>query len=239
MSDALRQVRPQRTARFAGACYLVIAVIAMTAYVGVFERLGVEGDVGATAANVAAAEPLFRLGLAGLLSVLALDVVVAWAFYVLMRPAGPTLSLLAAWLRLTYVFVHGAALLSYFDVLALLDGLAGFDAAQTDALVAAKLDAYAAGFTAALIFFGCHLLLLGYLVFRARFLPKIFGVLLALGGLGYVVDGFGYVLLGPGHALSGVTSAYMMVSAMAGEFSFLLWLLIRGVNADAWRAQAA
>ena len=41
-----------------------------------------------------------------------------------------------------------------------------------------------------LVFFGCYCLLIGYLVFRSNFLPRVLGVLMALGGVGWLTGSF-------------------------------------------------
>ena len=41
------------------------------------------------------------------------------------------------------------------------------------------------------IFFGLHLALLGYLIFKSGYIPRILGILLAIAGLGYLIDYLG------------------------------------------------
>ena len=70
---------------------MLVALLAAFAYVGVVDRLAVEDDAAKTAANIEGSETLFRLAIASLLVVAALDVVVAWALFTVFEPATPIL----------------------------------------------------------------------------------------------------------------------------------------------------
>jgi hypothetical protein len=81
-----------------------------------------------------------------------------------------------------------------------------------------------------LVFFGPYCLLLGYLIFRSTFLPRILGVLMALAGLGWMV------FLSP---LSTHISPYLKILGFVAEASLMLWLIVMGVNAERWQEQAS
>ena len=80
-----------------------------------------------------------------------------------------------------------------------------------------------------LVFFGPYCLLLGYLIFRSTFLPRILGVLMALAGMGWLI------FLSP---LENYLSTYLKVLGFVAELSFCLWLLVMGVNVERWKEQA-
>ena len=82
-----------------------------------------------------------------------------------------------------------------------------------------------------LVFFGLHCLLVGYLIFKSSFLPRILGVLLAFGGLGWLT------FLSP--ALARSLSPYNLAPGIIGEFSLSMWLLAVGVNVQRWRERAS
>jgi len=82
---------------------------------------------------------------------------------------------------------------------------------------------------ASLVFFGPYCLLLGYLIFRSTFLPRILGVLMAFAGLGWLI------YLSPlAHALS----TYLKILGFLAEASLMLWLVAMGVNVQRWQEQA-
>jgi len=89
------------------------------------------------------------------------------------------------------------------------------------------LDMSGSGILVAQVFRGLWLLPSGYLVFRSGFLPKLWGILLVIGGAGYLVDS-GTQLLFPGLA---TISQFTFI----GELLLPLWLLIKGVNVERWR----
>ena len=76
-----------------------------------------------------------------------------------------------------------------------------------------------------LVFFGPYCLLLGYLVFRSTFLPRILGVLMALAGVGWLI------FLSP---LANHLQAYLKILGFLAEASLMLWLIVKGVNAQRW-----
>jgi hypothetical protein len=82
-----------------------------------------------------------------------------------------------------------------------------------------------------LVFFGCYCLVIGYLILRSTFLPRILGALMALGGLGWLT----FV----SSALSNSLSPYNMAPGVLGETALTLWLLAMGVNVERWNQQAA
>jgi hypothetical protein len=82
-----------------------------------------------------------------------------------------------------------------------------------------------------LVFFGFYCLLIGYLILRSTFLPRILGALMAFGGLGWLT------FLSP--PLANYLSPYNMLPGVLGEVSLTLWLLMIGVNVQRWKDQAS
>jgi hypothetical protein len=78
---------------------------------------------------------------------------------------------------------------------------------------------------------GFYCLLIGYLVFRSNFMPRILGALMAIGGLGWLT------FLSP--LLANRLSPYNLASGILGQESVMLWLLVMGVNVKRWREQAS
>ena len=81
------------------------------------------------------------------------------------------------------------------------------------------------------VFFGVYCLLIGYLIFRSAFLPRILGVLMALAGLGWLT------FLSPPFANH--LSPYNLILGFLAELSLCLWLLVMGVNVQRWKEQAS
>ncbi len=219
-------ISQRKVALTAAISLLVLALLAPFALFGVLQTLVVPTDAAATVENIIASEGLFRIGIAAFLIVIMLDVVVAWALYVLLRPVNRTLALLTAWLRLVFAAVFGYALVNLLDV-AQLVGHAEQSALQGEQLQAQVMSSIASfdnGWTGiALAIFGLHLFGLGYLLFRSAQFPRFLGVLVAIAGGGYLVDSFGMILV-PDYALN--IGAFTFV----GEALLIFWLFWRAIK---------
>ena len=125
-----------------------------------------------------------------------MEIGLAAILYVMFRPVHQALSLAAAFARLGEAMVHGVNMLTSGLVLLLLGGagLGAFSAAQREALGLVFLDANAFMVLVWGIFFGFHLLVLGYLVGASRFLPRWIGVLLVVAGAGYLAQSCGTIM---------------------------------------------
>ncbi len=86
------------------------------------------------------------------------------------------------------------------------------------------------GVNVAVVFNGFSCLLIGYLIFRATFLPRILGALMAFAGLAWLT-----FLSNP---LVNYLSPYNLASGVLGQALVMLWLLVMGVNAQRWKKQA-
>lgn len=169
-----------KTARTAGALYLVYVIVQIVA--DVIGRSGtiVYGDAATTAANIAASAGLFKVGFVIDLIAAALFLLTAWALYRLLKPVNPDVALLFLLLNLTGVAIQCASdtfLISSSLVLSGVDFLKPYAADQLQALAMAFLYLYHNGYEIAQFFYGSWLLPLGYLIYKSGFLPKALGIL--------------------------------------------------------------
>ncbi len=82
-----------------------------------------------------------------------------------------------------------------------------------------------------IVFHGFYCLLIGYLMWRSAFLPRILGALVAFAGLAWLT------FLSP--PLANYLSPYNLASGLVGEASLMLWLLVMGVNLQRWKEKAS
>ncbi len=155
-------------------------------------------------------------------------------FFILLRPVNPALSLLSAFFRFAEAVIGCAIVALHVVPLLLLGGGAYLKAVdshelQAFALLSIKLYNYAFGI--ALVPFGIHCVLLGYLIFKSTYLPKAFGVLLVLAGFAYVVNSFALLAV---PAIAGVTFIAMFATGISAEIGLTLWLIVFGVNVARW-----
>jgi hypothetical protein len=238
MTQRITEWSPRFKARLAGALYFIGGTLGGFAEVFVRGRLVVHDDAAATTANILAHESLYRLGGTADIISLACDTAVALLFYDLFKPTSRSLSLLAAFFRLTWVASMALNSLNYFAPMVLLGGahyLTAFKPDQLQAMAYTSLRLHAQGYNIGLVFFGITCLLLGYLIFRSTFLPRVLGVLIAIAGLCYVINSFTN-FLAPAFARS--LFPWILLPAFPGEFGLMLWLVVFGVNARRWKAQA-
>ena len=227
------------TARWA-AVLNILSAVPDGFSVSILRKLVVRGDAAATAANILGSEGLFRLGFVADLVALLFFAASGVLLYEIFKPASRRAALL-----FLVLIVMGAicqALESVHDLatLVLLKGGAGMSALPSDqanamAFVFLRLHSYT--YTLALFFFGCSSLVMAYLVLRSTFVPRVIGPFMMLDGLGYLTFSLGSFLSPPF-----VTHIYPYVpfaTALLGEGALFLWLIVKSVNAERWREQAA
>ena len=226
------ETSPLVRARIAGALYLFANILAPFTLLYLPSRFIVRGDPAATALKIMASESLFRFGIVGNLFTFTANIFLALALFQLLKVAGRNLASLMVILFLVGVPIAMLNELTQLAVLQLLSGAANLKAYGTDQLQATAyllLRSHDQGLLIAHIFFGLWLFPMGYLVFKSRFIPKVVGLLLVIAGAGYVVQSFATLL--------GYNVNIIMFTGL-GEAVFLLWLLIRGVNAEQWKKRA-
>ena len=217
-----------RYARIAGAAYLVIIIVSMV-YAGLVESpLIVSGDGAATAANILAAQGLFRLGIVLVLVIYASVIVASWALYELLRHVSRPLSLLALLFRSAEAILGAATVFLGLGILELASGAPGnIEPAELHALVERVVAVRAAALDIVLVFVGFGATLYCYLLFRSGHVPRFlcgWGVATYLSMLGLAV----LSLVVPDHPQMLETVLY--ASGTAFELSFGGWLLIRGID---------
>ncbi|MGB9205613.1 MAG: DUF4386 domain-containing protein [Terriglobales bacterium] len=238
MTDHTGETSPQIYARIGGVLYLILILVGMFAVIFVRSKLIVSGDATATANNITASPLLWRLGIAGDLTMHVCDVPLMLIFYVLLRPVNRNLALLAVLFNLVQTAVLVANKLNLLTALFLLGNagyLKAFEPHQLHALSYLSLKLHDYGFGVGLIFFGCECLVVGYLIFRSGYLPKTLGVLMQIAGLCYPTNSFA-LLLAP--TFANVIFPAILVPAFIGELSLCLWLLVKGVNLPKWELHA-
>lgn len=220
--------------RIAGAFYLGTIIMGVFAEFFVRGALVVRDDAAATATNILAHELLYRFGLAADLIMIACYIAVTLLFYDLFKPVGRRVSLLAAFFSLMGLAVLAVNSLNHVAPLVLLGGahyLSGFGTTQLQALALMSLKMHGLGYLIADVFGGAYCLMIGYLIFRSGFLPRILGVLMAIGGMSYLIDSFASFLL---PALAARLPDITVLAGVA-ELVLSLWLMLVGVSTLKWQ----
>jgi hypothetical protein len=237
MTDRIPEASPRLYARIAGGLYLIVIAGGIFAEIFVRGRLVVHGDAAATAHNILAHELLYRLGFAVEVFYCACNVPLALIFYNLFKVVNKNVALLMVFFDLVVTAIESVSLLAHFAPLVFLGGghyLSAFTAEQLQAAAYISVQLFEHGFAICLVFFGFDCLTLAYLIVRSTFFPRLIGVLLAIEGLGYLINSFA-LFLAPG--LQARIFPYFVTTGIA-EVALCLWLLVMGVNVPRWKEQA-
>jgi hypothetical protein len=222
-----------------GALYLLIFFIGPFAFFLGRTSVFVPGDPTATVDNLMASESMFRLGMVAETVIVFVEIVVSALLYVLFRPVSRPLSLAAAFARFAQSILQAVNLFTAVPALLLLGGagyLSVFEPDHLRALVLLFFDANAFMIIVWGLIFGFHLLLLGYLVYRSGFLPRILGILLIIGAVGYLAQSYGHFLV---PQYDDILSTVVIALSIPGELAFTVWLLWKGVDVEKWKARAS
>jgi len=222
--NALNKTSLGTAALLAGIGLLIMVIAAPFAELYVFPRLIVAGNAAQTVKNILENRSLFTYALFAYLITFICDVLVAWALYIFLKPVDENFSLLTALFRWVYSAIALVALLHLVTVSDLLNPSHPVSGLQPDAMYAQvmlSIDLFTSHWYFGLIFFAIHLGLIGYLVIRSTYVPKILGVLLIIAGLGYLLNALKPFFFADSNLKFAEYTYY-------GELIFMLWLLVKG-----------
>ena len=216
-----------RYARVAGVAMLLSIVFGGLGEAFLPGKIIVGGDAAATAANVLAHPTLFRLTFASYLVEGICDILLSVVFYILLKPVDRNLALIAAFFgvvsMVTFAVSEGAF---YSASLVARDtgGMAAFTAEQRNALayLATRISATMAGLF--LIMYGIATAIRGYLMTRSGYFPKVIGILMMIGGGGFILRTI-TMLLAPS-----LSSPILLIPMAFGGIPLMLWMLYAGLR---------
>lgn len=224
------QVNLKRTARIAGLIYFFILITGIFGIMYVPMQLIDSSNLPLTFRTILRHDFLFRAGIMSNLICQTLFVFLVLQLYKLFQQVSKHLA--RTMFALVIVGVPIAFLIIFNQLFALLllkeDFIKGFSPVQLQSLIMAFLKMYNYGNVVIGIFWGLWLIPFGQLVCKSGFIPKIFGILLIIGGLAYVVDAFTFVLF-PSYHYS-ITGIIVGLTSSIAEIAIIIWLLIKGVR---------
>ena len=220
-----------KTARLAGFLYLLVVVLNIITIEYIPSKIFIWKDPAATVRNIINLEMIFKWGI--VISVFAhlCFISLPLVLYKLFKPVNKNVALVMVLLVLISIPVSYILLIKQLDILSLLNGPEYsklLSASQIQAQVMFLIDSYYNGFQLSQIFWGLWLFPFGFLVFKSGFLPKILGIFLMLGCIGYLFDTIGSMLISNYHDL--FKTRLIILPASIGEIGICLWLLIIGIK---------
>jgi hypothetical protein len=229
--ESRNSVRAQKVAaRFAGFLFLFTIATAYSvedhAIGGAF-RLG---NPAQTAHNIVATASLFRLGIFGELVTAAGVAALIVALYVLLKPVGRGLALLALIWRLIEVVFLSVVAICGLVILRLLSGadyLAPYSASQLQVSTYLLLETHHAGYMSGMFFYTLGSTVFSWLLFKSRYVPR---VLSALGILGSLLVMLGAILTVVAPRYAAMLPPVYYIPVVVFEVLVGLWLLILGAK---------
>lgn len=219
----------KRTARLAGLLYLGLALAGAYGLVYVPSVARITGDPIATSQNILGNELLFRSGIACMIFGNVLYILLALVLYRLFRPVNERQARVLC--AFVLVEIPIAFLLEVFNMTALLilkgQILNSFEPRKAQEMAMLFLNMNNSGTRLLEIYWGLWLIPLAQLVYRSGFIPRIFGILLLLAALGYLVESLTFILF-PQNI--GLVHQFASKCYSVGELSTMLWLLIVGAK---------
>jgi len=228
------KINPNKTARVAGCLYLMLFPLGIFGIIYIPSSLIVLGDAATTASNIMANELLYRLSIVTALTLQIVYIFLALALYKLLNPVDKNNAVLMVILVLVAAPIAMLNELNHVAVLLVLSGsdfLTTFSMDQVQASVPLFLNLHEHGVFIAQIFWGLWLFPMGYLIFKSNFLPLALGILMIIGGFGYLVDSFVYFIF-PDFDVTFSEFTFL------GELLLPLWLMFKGVNHEQWENYA-
>jgi hypothetical protein len=217
-------------ARIAGLLYLIVIATGFFAEIFVRQAFKVSGDAFTTANNIQSSEMLFRLGAVADIVNFICGLPCVLIIYFLFKRINKYLLQLALIFVIIQTAIIAVNLLNQTSPLLILGNnayLKSFQPNQLATLSQLSLNIQEVGYSIGLVFFGFYCLLVGYVIFKSKMVPKLLGILYIISGIGYLINSF-TMLLSKGFA--NPIFSYVAIPIFIGELSFCLWLLIKGID---------
>ena len=234
MHEDPTEASPILAARVAGALWLIVIVASIASVIGT-HPLDWRADPASLSAAAAQSASSIRIGFAvrffGKICYLAVSVIL----YEILKRVNRTVALFSAFCGLAGLLT-GITSFNDFTALSLLE-----ESRRVAQPLAEQLQATAKTIIATHslepgredVFFGFQIGALGFLIARSRFIPRAIGMVLLLGGAGFLITSF-TSFVSP--AIGDRLSPLILPVAIIGEGALTLWLLAKGVNVEQWRA---
>ena len=219
-----------KVSRIAGFLYILIIGFGLIAQIFVRDSLVDYNNASITAKNIITSEFWYRFGFVSELLMLICDIGVTTILYLLLKDFSKTLSLLSTFFRLASVIILSVTALSHYAALSFLSEaqyLTVFNSGQLEVLALLSIKLHGSGYNISLLFFGFHLIILGYLIYISNSFPKFLGIMLLIGGLCYNINSVTWFLFP-----SFIKAIYpaILIPCFIGELLFSIWLLIKGIR---------
>lgn len=218
----------KKTARIAGLLFLVMVVFGLAAEIFFRQKVFSSGNAADVADAVLSNILLYRMGIMSDMVMTISYLFTALVLYKIFCIVNKNLAAVMVAFATAGCVVLLINILNELAPLYILSGndfLNAFTNSQQQSLAMLFYNLYQQGYMIGQIFFSLWVLPLGMLIYKSGFMPKILGILFG------IETAFGLITVGV-HFLSPnvILETFLMLPMMIAEFSFMFYLLIRGMN---------
>ncbi|MBQ4915863.1 DUF4386 domain-containing protein [Maribacter sp. MMG018] len=223
----------KQIAKISGIAYLMIFIAGFYANFAVLEGLIDSSNQHITTTNFINNHSQFGSGLLGFTIMLFFDVLLVWSLFNLTKSTSKNLSYLASFFRILHAVFFCVALLKLLHIYELTNNVS--NSIKLQQVVTELLLDFDTLWTIGLLFFGIHLIVLGYLIIKSTYIPKALGVLLVLAAFGYIIDGMAKLSMSNYDDYKNIFEVIVIMPTVIGEFSLTVWLLIKGFRKKSFK----
>ena len=205
MINRISNVSPHKAAIIAGLGFLILVIFG--SFLFYFLNSTLEGGIPGESAVSASKHIINNVSLLGffifsLLIMIICNIVIALTLYIIIKPINNRVAFLASFIRFIYTIIFGLTMIILFTEPSLFSYI----------------------FLIGQIFYAVHMIILGYLVFKSDYIPKILGLLLIIGGtMGYLIEVLTYFIFQDYLWIASIG----IIVAVITEIAFAIWLLIK------------
>jgi hypothetical protein len=218
--------------KISGIAYLMIFITGFYANFAVLESLIDSNNPLITTTNFIANHSQFGNGLLGFAIMLFFDALLVWSLFSLTKSTSKNTSYIASFFRLLHALFFGVSFFKLFQIYQLTN--IAESSIELQHQVTKLLSDFDILWTIGLLFFGIHLIVLGYLVLKSTYIPKALGILLVLAAFGYIIDGMAKLSMSNYDDYKSIFEVIVILPTVTGELSFTIWLLIKGLKKNSF-----
>lgn len=223
----------KQIAKTSGLAYLMIFIAGFYANFAVLESMIDINYPLYTVTNFINNHSQFGIGLLGFFVMLTFDVLLIYTLFYLTKSVNKNLSYIASFFRLLHAVFFSLGLLNLLKIYQITINATNNISLQNRVLE--LLSEFDKLWTVGLMFFGLHLIILGYLIIKSSFIPKTLGRLLLVAAIGYIVDGFLKLFFIDYDNYKNILSVVVIIPAVIGELSFTIWLIIQAYKSNSFK----
>jgi len=211
----------------AGISLIIMAILAAFSYGYVFGGIVLFDEPSKTLNNLLAAKGLFVFGTIGWIGIIITDLIVTFSLYSFFKGISKRWALIGGIARLAYTIILSVAVFKLGQVSNLVAGAT----TGTSELAKQIMDLFISFdsiWSFALIIFGIHLMVIGYVAYQSRRIPKLISILVIIAGISYALINLMYGFLPQLDSITSVVETILVLPMTIGELGLGFWLLIKG-----------